>query len=141
MKGTLYPWTTFNTAGSFVNLFAKRFTLHHKGSFEDIFIGNIFFTKWYPLGYSCIYRTATGCKEEGGIIFYLTNSVALFVVVLMTAKEIASPPISILKGEGTLQKGLMIVAIINRIIWLFAVNVIKNLPGLHLSLTCSVIFS
>ena len=63
------------------------------------------------------------------------------VVVLMTAKEIASPPISILKGEGTLQKGLMIVAIINRIICLFAVNVIKNLPGLHLSLTCSVIFS
>ena len=37
----------------------------------------------------------------------------------MIAKEIASPPTSVLLEEGALWNGLEIVAIIDRIIWLF----------------------
>ena len=48
----------------------------------------------------------------------------------MIAKEIALPPTHILLGEGAPSKGLMIVDIIDRIIWLFVVNDFEKLPGL-----------
>ena len=47
----------------------------------------------------------------------------------MIAKEIALPPNSVVSGEGAPSKVLVIVAIINRIIRLFVVNAIENLPG------------
>ena len=80
--------------------------------------------------------------------FWYANYVASSVLLLMIAKEIASFPTLKDEVDEALSKGLIIVAIIDRIIWLFVVNGDEKLPGFpsffflfFLRLTYSVIYS
>ena len=80
--------------------------------------------------------------------FWYANYVASSVLLLMIAKEIASFPTLQDEVDEALSKGLIIVAIIDRIIWLFVVNGDEKLPGFpsffflfFLRLTYSVIYS
>ena len=106
---------------------------------QKVFL-SVFFTKWCSFGYSCIDRTGTGYTEEARFKFLITNFAAWSVVVLMIAKEIASPPVFILLAEGAPSKGLMIVAITDQIIWLFVVNDVDKLIGFifEFNLFCDV---
>ena len=61
--------------------------------------------------------------------FWYANYVASSVLLLMIAKEIASFPTLQDEVDEALSKGLIIVAIIDRIIWLFVVNGDEKLPG------------
>ena len=79
--------------------------------------------------------------------FWYANYVASSVLLLMIAKEIASFPTLQDEVDEALSKGLIIVAIIDRIIWLFVVNGDEKLPGFSflfiffLRLMYSVIYS
>ena len=80
--------------------------------------------------------------------FWYANYVASSVLLLMIAKEIASFPTLQDEVDEALSKGLIFVAIIDRIIWLFVVNGDEKLPGFpsffflfFLRLTYSVIYS
>ena len=80
--------------------------------------------------------------------FWYANYVASSVLLLMIAKEIASFPTLQDEVDEALSKGLIIVAIIDQIIWLFVVNGDEKLPGFpsffflfFLRLTYSVIYS
>ena len=133
---------------NFTNFFAKCFPLLAKRSHWEIFARNKFFTKWCTFGYPCIGSTGTGYTEEGRFKFSYTNYVASSVLLLMIAKEIASFPTLQDEVDEALSKGLIIVAIIDRIIWLFVVNGDEKLPGFpsffflfFLRLTYSVIYS
>ena len=79
--------------------------------------------------------------------FWYANYVASSVLLLMIAKEIASFPTLQDEVDEALSKGLIFVAIIDRIIWLFVVNGDEKLPGFSflfiffLRLMYSVIYS
>ena len=139
-------WTQLDLLLNFTNFFAKCFPLLAKRSPWEIFVRNKFFTKWCTFGYPCIDSTGTGYTEEGRFKFSYTNYVGSSVLLLMIAKEIASFPTLQDEVDEALSKGLIFVAIIDRIIWLFVVNGDKKLPGFFfffffLRLTYSVIYS